>query len=93
MLDQLKTEYDMVIIDSPPVTGVTDPIIISNKTDGVILITTAGKTPYDMISKVLKQLDEVTAPITGIVLNRFNSKNSGYYYNNYGDYYYSSDEK
>jgi capsular exopolysaccharide synthesis family protein len=92
MLNHFKTIYDIVIIDSPPITGVTDPIIISSQTDGVILVTSAGKTPYDMIAKVLKQLSEVTAQITGIVLNRFNPKNSGYYYNHYGDYYYSSDK-
>ncbi|GEM_PF-357841 len=92
MINQYKELYDVIIIDSPPVTGVTDPVIISNKTDGVILVTSAGKTPYDLITKVLKQLNEVTAPITGIVLNRFNSKQSGYYYNHYGDYYYSSND-
>jgi polysaccharide biosynthesis transport protein len=92
MLNYYKTKYDMVVIDSPPISGVTDPIIISNKTDGVILVTSAGKTSYDMITKVLKKLDEVTAPIFGIVLNRFNLKKGGYYYQNYGDYYYSSDE-
>ena len=92
MLNFFKTKYDMVIIDAPPITGVTDPIIISNQTDGVILVTAAGKTTYDMITKVLKQLIEVTAPMTGIVLNRFNPKKGGYYYHNYGDYYYSSDE-
>jgi len=92
MITHFKTMYDMVIIDSPPIAGVTDPIIISNKTDGVLLVTSAGKTPYEMITKVLKQLNEVKAPITGIVLNRFNTKHSGYYYNHYGDYYYSSDE-
>ena len=93
MLKHVKTMYDVVIIDSPPITGVTDPIIISTKTDGVILVTSAGKTPYDMLNKILKQLDEVAAPIIGIVLNRFNSKHSGYYYNNYGDYYYSSSDE
>ena len=92
MLNYFKTKYDMVIIDSPPITGVTDPIIISNQTDGVILVTSAGKTTYDLINKVLKQLTEVAAPITGIVLNRFNPKKGGHYYHNYGDYYYSSDE-
>ncbi len=92
MLNYFKTKYDMVIIDAPPITGVTDPIIISNQTDGVILVTSAGKTTYDMLNKVLKQLMEVTAPMTGIVLNRFNPKKGGYYYHNYGDYYYSSDE-
>jgi len=43
-----------------------------------------------MLGKGLKQLSDVKAPFTGLVLNRFNAKKSGYYYN-YGDYYYSSE--
>ncbi len=92
MIQQLEKMYDVIVIDAPPIIGVTDPVIISNATDGVILVTSAGKTPYEMINKVLKQLDDVGTPVIGMVLNKFDSKNRGYYYNNYGDYYYSSNE-
>jgi len=89
-LKAFATEYDMVIIDTPPLASVTDPIILSKHVDGVIIVTWAGKTTYEMLRKGLKQLNEVDAPITGLVLNRFNARKSGYYYN-YGDYYYASD--
>ncbi|MEN8210677.1 MAG: polysaccharide biosynthesis tyrosine autokinase [Thermodesulfobacteriota bacterium] len=90
MLKDYSNEYDMIIIDSPPLASVTDPLILSSHVDGIILVTWAGKTTYEMLGKGLKQLKEINAPVTGLVLNRFNAKKSGYYYN-YGDYYYSSD--
>jgi succinoglycan biosynthesis transport protein ExoP len=90
MLKDYSNKYDMIIIDTPPLASVTDPVILSSHVDGVILVTWAGKTTYEMLGKGLKQLKEINAPVTGLVLNRFNAKKSGYYYN-YGDYYYSSD--
>lgn len=90
LLSDISSDYDMIIIDTPPLASVTDPVILSKHVDGVILVTWAGKTTYEMLGKGLKQLREVNAPLTGLVLNRFNAKKSGYYYN-YGDYYYSSE--
>jgi len=90
ILDEASKQYDMVIIDTPPIASVTDPIILSKHVEGFIIVTWAGKTTHEMLGKGLKQLKEVDAPMTGVVLNRFNAKKSGYYYN-YGDYYYASD--
>jgi capsular exopolysaccharide synthesis family protein len=90
LLSDVSDRYDMVIIDTPPLASVTDPVILSKQVDGFIIVTWAGKTTYEMLSKGLKQLREVEAPLTGLVLNRFSAKKSGYYYN-YGDYYYSSE--
>ncbi|MCM2285300.1 MAG: polysaccharide biosynthesis tyrosine autokinase [Desulfobacula sp.] len=90
LLSNVSVDYDMIIIDTPPLASVTDPVILSTLVDGVILVTWAGKTTYEMLGKGLKQLREVDAPLIGVVLNRFNAKKSGYYYN-YGDYYYSSE--
>ncbi len=90
MMNNLSASYDMIIIDSPPLVSVTDPLILSQNVDGVIIVTWSGKTTNEILRKGLKQLKEVHAPITGVVLNRFSAKKSGYYYN-YGDYYYSSE--
>ena len=90
MLEEVGKRYDMIIIDTPPVASVTDPLILSRHVDGVIIVTWAGKTTHEILRKGLKQLEDISAPVTGMVLNRFSAKKSGYYYN-YGDYYYSSD--
>ena len=90
MLGLFASSYDMILIDSPPLASVTDPVIVSQNVDGVIIVTWAGKTTYEILGKGLKKLTEVKAPLTGLVLNRFSAKKTGYYYN-YGDYYYSSE--
>ena len=90
MIEQVSKIYDMVIVDTPPLASVTDPLILSRNVDGVIIVTWAGKTTHEILRKGLRQLEDISAPITGLVLNRFSAKKSGYYYN-YGDYYYSSE--
>jgi capsular exopolysaccharide synthesis family protein len=90
LLSHVSELYDMVIIDTPPLASVTDPVVLSKHVDGLIIVTWAGKTTYEMLGKGIKQLREIKAPVTGLVLNRFNAKKTGYYYN-YGDYYYSSE--
>ncbi|MDA3788145.1 MAG: polysaccharide biosynthesis tyrosine autokinase [Desulfobacula sp.] len=90
LIEQVSKTYDMILFDTPPLASVTDPLILSQHVDGVIIVTWAGKTTHEILKKGLKQLEDISAPITGIVLNRFNVKKSGYYYN-YGDYYYSSE--
>ena len=82
--------YDRIIIDTPPLASVTDPVIISQHVDGFIIVTWAGKTNYEILGNGIKKLREANAPILGVVLNRFSAKKSGYYYN-YGDYYYASE--
>ena len=89
MVAQLAENYDMIIIDSPPAVSVSDPLIISRHVKGVIIVTWAGSTTYDMLKRGLKLFGEISAPVTGIALNRFDAKKTGYYYG-YGDYYYSS---
>ena len=74
MVQRCSTKYDMVIIDTPPIASVTDPLILSKHVDGVVIVTWAGKTTYEMLGKGLKQLQEIKAPVTGLVLNRFNAK-------------------
>ena len=90
MLKEFSSSHDMIIIDSPPLASVSDPVILSQNVDGVIIVTWSGKTTTEILGKGLKQLTDANAPLTGLVLNRFSAKKSGYYYN-YGDYYYSSD--
>lgn len=96
MIRELSEVYDMIIIDSPPIVSVSDPLILSKHVQGVILVTWAGKTTYDAVHKGLKLFKEMSTPLIGLVLNRFDARKSGYHYGyggyGYGDYYYSSPE-
>ncbi|MCC5875534.1 MAG: polysaccharide biosynthesis tyrosine autokinase [Candidatus Sumerlaeia bacterium] len=89
LLDDMRTQYDMVIIDSPPVAGIADALILSRSVDGICLIVDRGKTPIDAFSKVISVLDQVQAPILGVVYNARHrgsgaSHRSSYYGYGYG---------
>ncbi|WP_102399806.1 CpsD/CapB family tyrosine-protein kinase [Haloimpatiens massiliensis] len=83
-LQRVSQQFDMVIIDSPPVMAVTDAQILSTITDGVILVVASGETEKAMAIKAKESLKKVNANILGVVLNKFKEKNSrGYHYGYY----------
>ena len=90
LLNSLRREA-MVIIDSPPTVPVTDAAVLSTGADGVLLVTSAGRTTYDVLQKALDNLQRAHGKVLGIVLNKVPRKgaDAGYYYG-YG-YYYSED--
>jgi len=90
LIDKAELAYDLVIVDTPPMASVTDPLIMSKHVDGIIIVTWAGNTTHELLGKGIRQFNDISAPLTGVVLNRFSAKKSGYYYN-YGDYYYASE--
>ncbi len=87
LLGSLKDEYDMVIIDSPPVGLVTDAAILSTKVDGVLLVTAAGKTEIEVIKRSQGLLEKVKANIIGVILNKVDIKGKSYYKYGYHEYY------
>lgn len=85
LLQEAKSSYDLLILDSPPVTMVTDATILASFLDGTILVITAGKTTRDMAQKAKKILTGVNAKILGVILNKVSSKSGDYYYHYYED--------
>ena len=82
----LKEKFEIIIIDTPPMTAVTDALLLSQFVDGVMLVTRAGITPRQIIKTSLEQLQAAKATILGVVLNGVNTGRDGYYYS---QYYYS----
>src|SRR5699024_4481841 len=78
----LKTRYDMVIIDSPPILSVTDAQLLSNNADGVVLVTNVEKNNRDRLNEAIGLLGKSKANIIGIVLNqrKIKSKKEDYRY-------------
>jgi len=85
VLTQLKSMFDMIIIDTPPVLAVTDAQIISSKCDGVVLVINSGKVKREMAMKAKANLDHVRARILGVVLNNVKRKKEEMYYYYYGN--------
>jgi len=87
MMDRILTGLsgmsDVVILDSPPLV-VTDPLVLSTKVDGVIIVINPGKTKKDALKATMEQFERSEARILGLVVNQI-GKNASYYY----EYYYS----
>jgi len=95
LLRQLDEHFDHVIIDSPPLVSVTDPVVLSTLVDGTILVVQAGRTTKDLIRRARLELSGVGAKIFGVVLNNVNIRREGYdeyYYHRYYSNYYTRKE-
>jgi capsular exopolysaccharide synthesis family protein len=84
MLAMLSERYDHILIDSPPLINVTDPVILSRMVDGVILVVHGGKSTRYVVCRARQELASVGAKIFGVVLNNIDLRNEGY-----DDYYYA----
>jgi capsular exopolysaccharide synthesis family protein len=69
LLEQLRQEYDMILIDAPPVLAVTDPQLLAAFVDGVLLVIGAGKVKREDAKKAMTLLDYVEAKVIGSVFN------------------------
>jgi capsular exopolysaccharide synthesis family protein len=70
VLRQLADEYDYILLDTPPVLPVSDPLVLAPLVDGVILVIQLGRTTRDRVKRATKALDRVNATILGVVPNR-----------------------
>ncbi len=86
ILDELRTRFDCIILDSPPLQAVTDPVVLARRSDGVIIVVQAGKTLRDDLARSAKQLHDVNANVIGVILNDLDisDRQYGYYYYQYG---------
>ena len=81
---QLREQFDLVLIDSPPVLPVTDAAILSQYADATLLLAAAGQTRRGDLHRAAEKLDQVGATILGIVLNKVTRQTSRYYGYGYG---------
>lgn len=83
ILDKLKEKYDVIILDSPPVQGLTDALILTRLTDVVLIVASCKKTSIELLENTKQALENVNANIAGVVLNQVEQKESKYYYSRY----------
>lgn len=87
--------FDFILIDTPPIMSVADPLIVATVADGVILVVKGGGVQPDIIKRAKKSLESVHARILGVVCNNVDLNSAGYkyYYHQYQEYdSYVSDE-
>jgi polysaccharide biosynthesis transport protein len=85
--------YDRIILDSPPTSAVTDPAVLGNLADGVVLVIKAGETTREAAMHARRQLATAKARLFGVVVNAIDFSNPAYgyeyYYRNYYRYGYT----
>ena len=93
LLAQVRGEYDVVIVDTPPVNIITDAAVLAASADGVILVARSGVTAAPALSYAVEQLRHVRAELLGVVLNDVDLQHDAVYdstYKYFGGYEYSA---
>jgi len=89
VLSVVREQYSRIIIDSPPIMPVSDPLILSALVDGVIMVSRGGVTSRLPVQKACQSLLNMKAHIIGVVLNNLKMSKRGYdYYYHYYSYYH-----
>lgn len=93
LIEKLEQEYDYIFLDSPPVTVVSDAVVLSRCVTGVILLVRSGRTDRDAVANAISQLEFAGAKILGTILNdtvpagmKYKYRKNRYSYG-YGRYY------
>ena len=89
LLEVLKKDADIVLIDSPPVVAVTDASVLASQVDGVVAVLDSGAVRPEMAQRAKELITNANGTILGVILNRVEIDDEhAYYY-----YYYGNDHK
>jgi capsular exopolysaccharide synthesis family protein len=87
LLKKVREQFDLVIVDAPPVLAVTDACVLASKVDGIALVVSSGKVRPEITQQAKDLLVKAHGYLLGVVLNRVEFENKHAYY-----YYYYSDD-
>ena len=87
MVEDARKEYDMIIIDTPPLGSVIDTAVVAKCCDGAVMVIESGAISRRFARKVKEQLAVTDCRILGVVLNKVDMDGKGYYGRYYGKYY------
>ncbi|MGB8170841.1 MAG: polysaccharide biosynthesis tyrosine autokinase [Chthoniobacteraceae bacterium] len=89
LVRKLKTQYDLVFFDSPPILGVSDGSVLASEVDMTIMVVQHRRFPRAMLQRVKQAVTNVGGTLIGVVINNVDARHDdGYgYYNSYTDYY------
>ncbi len=95
MIAELKTRYDIVFFDSPPMLGVSDASVLASEVDQTIMVVQHRRFPRAMLTRVKQAVLGVGGTVLGVVLNNVDLKHDQnyYYYTNYYGYYQPRDKE
>jgi capsular exopolysaccharide synthesis family protein len=92
LLTDLRSEFDVVILDAPPLLPVTDAALLATQADGAVVITRHGGTTRDQLTHAIERLDSVDAKVLGVVINMAPQRKVGSAYGYGYGYGYSMED-
>tara|TARA_B100000676_G_scaffold102913_2_gene102680 strand:+ start:1166 stop:3469 length:2304 start_codon:yes stop_codon:yes gene_type:complete len=95
-IDKVKTNFDIILLDTPPLIAVTDAFIVAKYVSKFILVVRASVTQKGALERSLDNMSNVNHNVDGVVFNGVDSSNTyggGYYYQYYQNYYGTEDNK
>jgi Mrp family chromosome partitioning ATPase len=79
MIDIYRQNYDLILIDGPPLTGMSDAKLIATHGDGMVLVSRLGKLSRPELSRLMTLWRSTTqAPLLGLVVNRLTKRERAY---------------
>lgn len=93
LLNELRKLYDIIILDCPPVIGLSDTMIMTKFSDANIIVVSNKKTKIESLDRAKKIFAQANAKITGVVINKASVKGSSYYSYYSDEYYRDTDSK
>ncbi|HLY18070.1 MAG TPA: polysaccharide biosynthesis tyrosine autokinase [Bryobacteraceae bacterium] len=87
LLEEAAAEYDLVVLDAPPLLGFAEPLQMATAVDAVVVVARAGETDRKAVASVLATLSRLRANVLGLVLNEVNQEMSYHYQYGYHGVY------
>lgn len=88
LLKELRDQYDIILLDTPPMAPVSDTLVLRDLVDGVVLVHRLGYTPHTLFRQALEDVGE--KKLIGVLLNGVEQQSERYYHKYYGKYYVRS---
>ena len=83
LIEKLRKDYSIIILDCPPIEGLSDALVVSSLADTTVLVAKHKSTPMKLLEKSKKSLDKVGSKLAGVVLNNVDKEPNTYYYGYY----------
>lgn len=89
VIKELRKHYDIIILDCPPILGISDTQVMLRHADANVIVVSSGETPIELLERSKKVFETANSKIDGVIINKASVKGSSYY-SYYANDYYSS---
>jgi Mrp family chromosome partitioning ATPase len=90
-LQELRDQYDVILLDTAPMLPVSDTLVLRDLVDGIVLVHRLGYTPHNLFRQALEDIGE--KKLLGVLLNGVEPQAERYYRRYYGKYYTASEKQ